>query len=161
MSDDAQGGNDILDGSHGSFTHEYGDAGGNMSGYAKGGNDTLIGGVDGSALFGDAGGNMSDHALGGNDILISSGAQIHDRFWCNVRRCWGTNVGLFKGGNDVLTYTGPDSFDGMYGDAKTMIDNAHGGDDILTNGRTNPAPMVHCMAMPTQCRITPLEAMTR
>ena len=107
-----------------------------MSGYAKGGNDTLIGGGDGSALFGDAGGNMSDHALGGNDILMSSGGQITIGFGAMFGDAGGQMSGYSQGGNDVLTYTGPDSFDGMYGDAKTMVDHAHGGNDVLTLGGT-------------------------
>ena len=45
--------------------------------------------------------------------------------------------GYSQGGNDVLTYTGPDLFDGMYGDAKTMVDHAHGGNDVLTLARYN------------------------
>ena len=47
MTEHAQGGDDVLDGSHAPFVYLYGDAGGSMSGYAIGGNDTIVGGNSG------------------------------------------------------------------------------------------------------------------
>ena len=68
MTDYAQGGNDLIMGDLSRVQNLYGDAGGDISGYARGGDDHIIagGGSNGTTnVYGDAGGNMSDHADGG------------------------------------------------------------------------------------------------
>jgi hypothetical protein len=85
----------------------YGDARGNMSDQAQGGNDTFIfsgsSSLSGYLFYGDAGGTMSGDARGGNDTIIA-----------------GAN--------------GPAVSSTLVGDAQTMSDNAHGGNDTLVSG---------------------------
>ena len=50
----------------------YGDAGGDMSDFAKGGNDSFTALGSFNTFYGDAGGDMSGHAHGGNDTLTGS-----------------------------------------------------------------------------------------
>ena len=74
--------------------------------------------------------------LGAGRITYHQWRSDHGAVRCDVWGCWRTNVGELTGGNDILTYTGggqfdPNPFNGIYGDAKTIIDKAHGGDDIL------------------------------
>ena len=79
MADYAHGGNDLIVGDLSTVQNLYGDAGGDISGHASGGNDHIIanGGLNGTtAIYGDAGGNMSDHAIGGNDILGGAQADL-------------------------------------------------------------------------------------
>jgi len=122
---------------------------------AEGGDDTLIGGSDGSDLFGDAL-SMFGHARGGDDTVIANSAtralwgdsrQMHD----NTRGGDDTLIGsdslvtsfLFgdtgdmfddsRGGDDtVIGGAGPQSF--LHGDAGALFDNARGGNDHLTAG---------------------------
>ena len=112
------------------FVTLYGDAGGDMSGYAVGGNDTLIGGTGQSTIIGDAGGNMLDHAHGGNDVLTAIGADISPLLMFGDSQQ--QMSGFASGGNDTLTVSGSTNLpEALYGDAFTMTGNAHGGNDIL------------------------------
>jgi Ca2+-binding RTX toxin-like protein len=143
MFDNAIGGNDTL---HADATNSiyseidlYGDAGGNMSGDTKGGNDSLTA-LTGSRAFdvfgGDAGGSMTDNAHGGNDTLDVTQGNIF-----GAAELAGDAVGSMSdnavGGNDNLTFTMASDAEvvgaTLSGDAGTsMTDNAHGGDDTLT-----------------------------
>ena len=91
-----------------------GDAGGNLSGDARGGNDilTVTGGtlINRNFLFGDTGNDMFDDARGGNDVLSASGTgnvlrgDAGDEMRDNAR-----------GGNDRLSASG--DFNELYGDS--------------------------------------------
>ena len=110
MSGDARGGNDTLvGGTARDFLH--GDAA-NMSGNARGGDDTLHGGAGDDHLFGDAA-LMADNAVGGADRFVfapGDGADtIHD----------------FVPGQDVIDLT-------AYGISFAALDTNGGG--TLDNG---------------------------
>ncbi|MGY0574598.1 calcium-binding protein [Bradyrhizobium sp. RDM12] len=144
MIDDAKGGNDtIVADAHGTvytIVSAFGDAAGDMSGNAQGGNDDITGSVawrGGENQFaGDAGGSMIDTSHGGNDTLDVSvltadgGATVSGDAIASLR-------GLAQGGNDNLTLTldGDSAISGgtLSGDSSTsLMDLTQGGDDVLT-----------------------------
>jgi hypothetical protein len=107
-----------------------------MSDFAEGGNDTFIGaGSSASVLYGDAGGNMSGHARGGDDVLLLPGTG--GLFSTNLAYGDAlTMSGTAVGGNDTLTggdsSGAVDIAYQFYGDAKSMSESARGGNDTLT-----------------------------
>lgn len=125
----------------------YGDAGGNMSDHAQGGNDSFNDSsifnfrIGGSTFYGDAGGDMSDDAHGGNDTFATTGLHNNYVFYGDA----GGNMGdQTVGGDD--TYIGGNVFHDFrnsmnhaYGDALTMSGNAQGGNDTLIGGN-DPTP---------------------
>jgi hypothetical protein len=128
-----KGHNQKLVGGDDEANYLYGDAY-TMESFAKGGNDTLIGGNDvppgsnnsGNFLYGDAY-NMTDYARGGNDIL-TGGNNSNNYLYGDAY----SMSGYAKGGNDTLI-GGIDStrINALIGDAVYMSDFAKGGDDIL------------------------------
>jgi hypothetical protein len=114
----------------------YGDAGGTMSGFAQGGNDTFKGGAptgtSGTNLaYGDALA-MTGNAHGGNDKLVGGDdatpapAGTFDNTLVGDAK---TMSGHAVGGNDTLvSRTGNDD---MWGDAQTMSGHARGGNDTF------------------------------
>jgi Ca2+-binding RTX toxin-like protein len=144
MIDDTKGGNDTIVADAGRTVYTtisaFGDAAGDMSGNAQGGNDDITGSVawrGGANLFaGDTGGSMIDTSRGGNDILdvsvltMDGGATVSGDAIGSLR-------GLAHGGNDNLTITlnGDSAISGgtLFGDsAESLMDFAQGGDDVLT-----------------------------
>ncbi|MCI4679860.1 calcium-binding protein [Rhodoblastus acidophilus] len=163
MLDHSRGGDDAFDlgSNHDARTTCYGDAGGNMSGHAIGGNDmfTMAGPQNNYVIYGDAGGDMSDHACGGNDVFKDNAAGGDATFYGDAG---GNMSGHARGGKDTFqagdesstvfygdaggnmgdhAIGGDDKFIGSasaaygtslaYGDARTMFGNAQGGDDLL------------------------------
>ncbi len=110
----------------------YGDAGGDMTGHSKGGNDTFNGALFATQVFyGDAGGNMSGHAEGGDDRFTGSGGAISVRRPSMAMPAV-TFSGFAKGGNDTFINEGGSTVS-FYGDAgATMSGHAQGGNDLAT-----------------------------
>jgi len=139
MLDHARGGDDIFTagGAGGSYTF-YGDAGGEMSGDAVGGNDTFTGHGDSTNLaYGDAL-TMSGHAQGGDDILMGGNdltAPSAVTFGNVLIGDAETIAGHAHGGNDTLiSGTGNDD---MFGDAKTILEQGCGGNDSFVFSSNN------------------------
>jgi hypothetical protein len=159
MSDHSKGGNDtfteVAQPAGGVTNIFYGDAGGNMSGFAQGGNDsfsasgsTATGSLGSfvSIFYGDAGGDMSGSAHGGDDVAVL--LDIVDVFspaLQPVNKASGdalTMSGHAVGGNDTLTGGNNSSSNlvenNLAGDAgNSMSGFAHGGNDILTGGNNS------------------------
>jgi hypothetical protein len=144
MSDYATGGNDTMTVSGpNAFNFFFGDAGGDMSGSAHGGNDTfatISSSVDyENTFYGDAGGNMTGDATGGNDSFTAGGGQ--NTFYGDAG---GTMSGFAQGGNDTFkggAPAGPHGINLAYGDALAMSGIAQGGNDKLVGGDdATPAP---------------------
>ncbi|QQO12022.1 hypothetical protein JJB99_21250 [Bradyrhizobium diazoefficiens] len=108
MGDRAVGGDDIYIGGNvfpQLVNQAFGDAS-TMSGHAKGGNDTLVGGDDPNPhpagsyetiLVGDAQ-SMSDHARGGSDKIVSGTG--NDDVWGDARMMFD----FAQGGNDTIVF---------------------------------------------------------
>jgi peptidase M10/serralysin-like protein len=144
MSDFAEGGNDTFTGASSSASIVYGDAGGEMSGHARGGDDVLLlAGNDGPFVFnklayGDAL-TMSGNAVGGNDTLAggsNSGAvDLPYRLYGDA----GSMSESAQGGNDTLTGSNNAGGTGtvsniLFGDAESLSGSARGGNDTLFAG---------------------------
>jgi hypothetical protein len=130
MSGQTAGGNDTATDSSGEgFVTFYGDAGGNMSGHAHGGNDSLQTGLEDSVVFyGDAGGNLGDHAVGGDDAMNVASAGLVVAYGDAM-----SMSGHAHGGNDTLAVRAQlFANDLLVGDAQTMSGNTHGGNDVLS-----------------------------
>ena len=96
----------------------FGDAGGSMFDFSKGGNDTFYGFstpefVAQNTFYGDAGGNMSDHSKGGDDAFIGGAFSSNSVFYGDAS---GNMSDHSEGGNDTLLggFFGSNTF---YGDA--------------------------------------------
>jgi Ca2+-binding RTX toxin-like protein len=141
MTDHAIGGNDSLTAGGGLNTF-YGDAGGTMSGFAQGGNDTFKGGAPAGTrgvnlAYGDALA-MSGNAHGGNDKLVGGDdanpapAGTFDNTLIGDAQ---SMSGRAVGGNDKLVSgTGNDD---MWGDAQSISGNAKGGNDTYVFNFSN------------------------
>ncbi|MGY4344953.1 hypothetical protein ACVWXM_001417 [Bradyrhizobium sp. GM7.3] len=122
----------------------YGDAGGDMSDFAKGGDDTynqLSGTFFPNIFYGDAGSNMSGHAQGGNDTFNKTGGE-GSTFYGDA----GGNMSDYaQGGNDTFQASSPGlgNKNLFYGDAGgNMGDHAIGGNDTYI-GRQRIAKRRH------------------
>jgi hypothetical protein len=119
----------------------YGDAGGDMSAFARGGNDvfTINEWLGDATFYGDAGGDMSGHARGGADTLVggdnvgaAQAAGAYESFFVGDAQ---TMSGAAHGGNDrLVSGTGNDE---MWGDAQTLLGHAQGGNDTFVFGPNN------------------------
>jgi hypothetical protein len=91
------GGNDLIQGA--GRNTSFGDAF-EMSGHARGGNDTItsLSAYEYSAQYGDAQ-YMSDHARGGNDTLTGSDDAISNALYGDAQDMSGSA----RGGGDTLT----------------------------------------------------------
>jgi Ca2+-binding RTX toxin-like protein len=126
----------------------YGDAVGDMTANAVGGDDSLTltitgsGGTVGPTLvIGDAGHSMTGAAQGGDDALtVHIGAGLSPEVVL-IGDAGTLMTDSAHGGDNILTVTGgdPNSPLGatLIGDAPTMSVAAHGGNDVLTGGRGN------------------------
>ena len=165
MSGHAQGGNDTFkasgstgEGSVNNFVSIfYGDAGGNMSGHAHGGDDVAvlldivdIAGFGSQSVKEEANGDaltMSDHAVGGNDILTGGNNSGSGFVLNSLAGDAGTSMsGSAHGGNDVLS-GGNNNGSGqvhnfLYGDALSLSGASEGGNDTLYAGTAAPASTV-------------------
>ena len=110
----------------------YGDAGGDISGFAKGGNDTFVNeGGSTVSFYGDAGATMSGHAQGGDDVATFQGSKnfaVGDAV---------TMLDAASGGNDSLSggdRSLTDVVNELYGDAQAMGGATQGGDDLIVGG---------------------------
>jgi hypothetical protein len=107
-----------------------------------GGDDLLsctnVGHDDHNTFFGDAGGDMLDFAHGGNDTLDgTNNVAGNSNFFGDA----GGNMGGHSvGGDDTFLSSGQFGKCLAYGDALTMSDKAHGGNDTLkgTDGSGSP-----------------------
>ena len=159
MYDHAHGGNDTLIGGDGAiFNFFLGDAS-DMYDSSRGGNDTLIGGANtDNELFGDAF-TMHGNARGGNDTLIG-GANSTNNFYGDAfsmvdtaaaarhadRRRQFAQHPLWRRLRDARQrprrqrhadrgrWSVGQQPPALYGDANSMVDNAHGGNDMLIGG---------------------------
>ncbi|MER8518727.1 hypothetical protein NKH56_04825 [Mesorhizobium sp. M1076] len=168
----SKGGNDTFTGAFFSTNTFFGDAGGNMSDHAQGGDDRytdLGGAIPSKTLYGDAGGDLSGFAAGGNDNFTSAGGSEitfygdaggsmfdHALGGDDVAVLHGTHnlgygdavtmLGSAVGGNDTLTggdkSAFPDVLNELYGDAFAMSESATGGNDILTGGQNSESGQV-------------------
>jgi hypothetical protein len=158
MSGHVHGGDDsfIASGTNGSFPSIfYGDAGGDMSDFAHGGDDVAvlptvnglpnpppqIGNQTTNEATGDAL-TMSSHAVGGDDTLTGGNAVGSGELDNILRGDAGAMSGFTHGGNDVLT-GGNNTGDGqlnnfLYGDALSLSGSSKGGNDTLYAGTTAP-----------------------
>jgi hypothetical protein len=118
----------------------YGDAGGNMSGHAEGGDDRFTGSggaIMSKTFYGDAGGDISGFAKGGNDTFINEGGSTVS-FYGDAGA---TMSGHAQGGNDLATLLGTKNF--AVGDAVTMLDATSGGNDSLSGGDSSVTDVVN------------------
>jgi Ca2+-binding RTX toxin-like protein len=102
-----------------------------MIGKARGGNDTLIGGLftTSDILYGDSA-MMSEKTHGGDDTLVARGAGQNHLYGDA-----GQMSGRAAGGNDSLTgSSNAFAWNYLYGDAEVLSDRTKGGDDILFAG---------------------------
>jgi hypothetical protein len=130
----SEGGNDSFTGSGLAVRDNifYGDAGGDIAGFAKGGDDTFT--TEGGhqvSFYGDAGAVLAGHAQGGDDTALLLGSE---NFAVGDALIMLANA---QGGDDSLTGGTTALTDGvsrLYGDAQVMAGAAQGGDDILLGG---------------------------
>jgi hypothetical protein len=111
----------------------YGDAGGDMSDFAKGGNDTFTNeGGSQVSFYGDSGAGLSGHARGGDDVAVLQGT---NNFAVGDAAAM---LGFAIGGNDSLAAGNknslPDVVSHLYGDAQAISGSAQGGNDLLVGG---------------------------
>jgi hypothetical protein len=134
MDDNARGGNDTLIGGVSTVSLIYGDAE-EMHDDAHGGNDMLTGGASAANLiYGDAD-TMDGDSRGGDDTLIGAGVVIGGIF-DPVNRLHGDATsmsGNARGGNDTLI-AGDSSENYLFGDARFMFGGSRGGNDTLISG---------------------------
>ena len=119
----------------------YGDAGGDMFDFAKGGNDIFRGGdASSNTFFGDAGGTMSGHSYGGDDTLIGGSLASNESGNFENRLIGDANAmsGHAQGGNDTLisgnSYGTGQVTNVMVGDALTLSGSAKGGNNTRYAG---------------------------
>jgi hypothetical protein len=118
----------------------YGDAGGNISGHAEGGDDNFTGSggpIMSKTFYGDAGGDISGFAKGGNDTFTNEGGSAVS-FYGDAGA---TMSGHTRGGDDLATLQGSKNF--AVGDAVTMLDVAIGGKDSLSGGDSSLTDVVN------------------